>query len=528
MNFDAQAYARQLVEYFGADAVSEALSGDTDYSMYRENPAGFVKEVMGITLTDDIIRLAESVRDNRITVARSATGTGKSHGASAISIWFYKCFPHSRVYTVANPYENQKILWGELLSMAEGADLFAGEKITSMHIERSAKDFITALTVPTTGTDEVREGKFSGKHHEHMLFVCDEGDTIPDFAYRGIEGCMSGGHVRLLILFNPRYQAGTPYRHEYDRTASIIHLSAFRHPNVVTGTDVIPGAVNRETTVQRINEWCRPLAPSEKQSTNTFKLPSFLEGATARKKGTSETYPPLQAGYYFVNEPAFFYMVLGQYSPQAANQLISRGWVNTARSRWDSYVSRHGEVPPVGTRAVLGLDVGEFGPDVNCLIARYGGYVERPVIWSGIDVGATGDRAADEHQARNALRTAVDATGVGAGVAPHMQRLGCSAVPVKVASSPTEKTELGEFQILRDQLWWACREWLRKDPGAMLPPDEMLIEELQTPTYEVANGKVRVMRKDVMRELLRRSPDRADALCLTFAPSGFFGSLDLS
>jgi hypothetical protein len=54
------------------------------------------------------------------------------------------------------------------------------------------------------------------------------------------------------------------------------------------------------------------------------------------------------------------------------------------------------------------------------------------------------------------------------------------------------------------------------DPGAMLPPDEMLIEELTVPTYEVLNGKIRVMKKVTMRELLRRSPDRADALCLTF------------
>jgi hypothetical protein len=145
-----------------------------------------------------------------------------------------------------------------------------------------------------------------------------------------------------------------------------------------------------------------------------------------------------------------------------------------------------------------------------------------------VDTVATGDRATDEYKTRNVLRVNVDATGVGAGVAPHMQRDGCSANPVKVASSPTERTELGEFKILRDQLWWACREWLRTDPGAMLPPDEMLIEDLQTPTYEVQNGKIRVMKKDVMRDLLKRSPDRADALCLTFSSSGFFDGCDFT
>jgi hypothetical protein len=110
-----------------------------------------------------------------------------------------------------------------------------------------------------------------------------------------------------------------------------------------------------------------------------------------------------------------------------------------------------------------------------------------------------------------------------------MQRAeGCSAIPVKVASKPTQISEAGEFKILRDQLWWLCREWLRTDTGAMLPPDELLIEELQTPTYQVENGKIRVMRKPVMRELLKRSPDRGDALCLTFHSDWLFEDYDLS
>jgi hypothetical protein len=50
----------------------------------------------------------------------------------------------------------------------------------------------------------------------------------------------------------------------------------------------------------------------------------------------------------------------------------------------------------------------------------------------------------------------------------------------------------------------------------MLPPDEMLLEELSCPTYEVRNGKIEIIQKTTMRELLKRSPDRADALCLTF------------
>ena len=90
-------------------------------------------------------------------------------------------------------------------------------------------------------------------------------------------------------------------------------------------------------------------------------------------------------------------------------------------------------------------------------------------------------------------------------------------------SKPTRATEEGEFAQLRDQLWWMCREWLRTDPGAMLPPDEQLLEELAAPTYSVKGGKVKVMDKKTMREILKRSPDRADALCLTFAEVAVVG-----
>ena len=76
---------------------------------------------------------------------------------------------------------------------------------------------------------------------------------------------------------------------------------------------------------------------------------------------------------------------------------------------------------------------------------------------------------------------------------------------------------VGDVRILRDQLWWSIREWLRIDTGAMLPPDEYLVEELACPTYEVFNGKIMVMKKPDMREILSRSPDRAEALMMTFA-----------
>jgi len=524
------------------DNVDKALdTASKKYQTYQKDPIGFGEKELGDHYTEDVKKLLESVRDNEITIAVSATGVGKTHAAARVATWFYKCFPNSKTFLgAAPPIDNlENLLWGEISSVVrKNKKMFATDYITYLSISSKPPltsktieieededpniSFIKGVTIPSSGTAEEREAKFSGKHAPNLLFGFDEGDAVPDEPYKGAEGCMSGGFVRMLIMFNPKQKLGAAYRMIRDNRANVVYLSAFNHPNVITGEDIIPGAVTREATVRRINQWTRPLAEGENIDSECYKLPDFLVGAVAKSQ-SGVGFPPLKAGYYKIMEPAFSYMVLGRYPAKGSNQLISEEWVSKARARWDAYVSENGERPPQGSMAVMGLDVAEFGADLNSACFRYGGWVERFLIWGGVDTIVTGDRAVNEYKKRNVIRANIDATGVGTGVAPYMRREDCFADSIKVASSPTEVlTELGEFKILRDQLWWACREWLRTDPGAMLPPDEELIEELCTPTYDEYNGKIRVMDKETMRELLKRSPNKADSLCLTFAPSGFF------
>jgi hypothetical protein len=525
-------FAKHLQRLYPKKEIKAVLAREgstgTAYSEYQDDPVGFGEQVLGETYTDDVKTMMESVRDNPVTIAKSANATGKTHGAARVAVWWYKAYLESQVYTAAAPPESnlKKLLWGEIGSIVQThPKIFDTDRKTNLHVERGPRSFITGVTIPMSGTEAQREAKFSGKHAPHLLFILDEGDAIPDEVYQGIESCMSGGHARLLIMFNPRSELGKAYRMERDGRANVVHLSAFSHPNVVTGQDLIPGAVDRATTVRRINQWCRPIIKGEEIGPQCFELPDYLVGEIALSQ-SGKDYPPLQPGHYKVMEPAFSYMVLGRYPAQGTNQLISREWVEAARARWDAYVAEYGETPPPAWWAIMGQDVGEFGTDLNVSIFRYGGYVETPVFWSGVDLTMTGERAAEEYKSRQVSRAFVDGTGVGAGVAPHMQKLKCSATSLKVAASPTMSTEMGEFKILRDQLWWSCREWLRADPTSMLPPDEMLVEELLCPTYEIKAGKIRIMDKDTMRELLKRSPDRADALCLTFGPADAFGNLD--
>ena len=502
---------------------------------YADRPVEFIEGVLHCTLTEDAKAVALSVLHNPVTIARSANALGKSHCAARIALWFYKVFPDSKVYmTAAPPLDNLKrILWGELMSaITANQPLFDCDVVRSLSINRQAASmdksknasFIAGWTIPTSGTSAERESKFSGKHAPHLLFIVDEGDAVPDEIYKGIEACMSGGVMaRLLIMYNPRVQSGRLFHLERKGLAHVVHLSAFNHPNVISGQPVIPGAVSRETTVIRINEWTRQLTDGERVQADCFTLPEYLVGATATAPN-GKLYAPLPGGWRKVVEPQFSYMVMGEYPALGEMQLISKEWVALARARWDAYVAAHGERPPQGTKPTMGLDVAEYGTDANVVKLRYGGYVRRAIVWEGMDPDGTARRALDLYLKNDCDIAMVDGTSVGSGVAPSMARLGkennVRAISVKASERPSSviKSDLGTFKIMRDQLWWAVREWLRCDPGAMLPPDDMLVEELLTPTYQVLYGKISVMRKEEMRALLKRSPDRADALCLTFAP----------
>ena len=493
------------------------------YSGYVDDPVGFGENVLKESYTDDVKRLMESVRDNIVTVGVSANATGKTHGAARVAVWFYKSFTRSQVYTAAAPPERnlKKLLWGEIGEVLHRNPLvFDGDRLTNLNIERTSKQFISGVTIPASGTAQEREAKFSGKHAPYLLFIVDEGDAVPDDVYAGIESCMSGGHARLLIMFNPRRQSGFVYRLIRDNKANIVRLSAFDHPNVTTGDNVYDGAVTRETTVRRINEWTVAAQGGKQHPENeVFEVPKCLIGATA-VNAVGVQYEPLEAGLRKIIDPAFSYMVLGEYPSQAVNSLISLDWINRARTRYDVFMASFGGVPPKNVRPILGLDVaeGEVGSDLNSACLRYGGFVAPIETWGGLDTIETSERGINIYRKTNASICNADATAVGAGVAPYMRRKRCTAASIKVAESPTEKTEQGEFGLLRDQIWWAVREFLRTDVGAMLPPDEELIEELQIPTYSMVKGKIKIMSKDEMKQLLQRSPDKADALGLTFAP----------
>jgi len=87
--------------------------------VYAEDPVGFCTSMFGETYTDDTIKIFESVRDNPVTIARSANAVGKTFTAARIAVFFYRVFDDAKVYlTAAPPLDNlRRILWGEIMSI---------------------------------------------------------------------------------------------------------------------------------------------------------------------------------------------------------------------------------------------------------------------------------------------------------------------------------------------------------------------------------------------------------------------------
>lgn len=510
------------------------------FRRYQNDPLGFGQNILRARYTDDIIKVMASVRDNPVTIVQSSNSVGKSYAAAHIALWWFSVYSDSEVFlTAAPPIDNlRRRIFAELSKEVRIHGnhytwAIVQDLIVKDAIEGHEDHFIQGVSIPMTGTREERISKFSGRHAPHLLFIVDEGDGVPDEIYEAIDNCMTGGVARLLILFNPKMKAGAVYAKQRARLGKIIKVSSMTHPNVITGKNIIPGAITRDAVIRRINDWSRPLGPNEQDGMDCIEVPMFLVGLTT-KSADGTIYPPLPPVKRKVLEPALFYSIFGEYPPQGEMQLISDEWIQRAIENW----KRIDRKSALSKRPVVGVDVAEYGGDANALCSRYDNYVDYFKTWRGVDVDfSTHEIIYPFITSKNPNFIMVDATGLGSSVAPALARklrvdrdnrsvredlsLLPRPVAVKVGGSPSPmiNTELGEFQNLRAQLWWATREWLKNDLDAAIPDDQELTDELRCPTYyKNLQGKIVITDKETMRDRLRRSPNKADALCLTFNP----------
>lgn len=556
-----------LINTFGEEQINNLIY--SDLTKYQDDPILFLEKELGVkNLYDDLIQVANSVRDNKITLAMSSNGTGKTFIASHLAAWFYLCFPDSQVICAAAPPEEnlKQGLFSEIANVfyRYKKTLFKSHVLTTLKItdDVNAKDdddinlkhFLIGKAIPTSGTPERRKASFSGKHSKYQLYIVDEADGCPDEIFEAIDGCLSGSHVRLLLLYNPRQKSGYTYKVWKDKLGHIVHLNAFHHPNVVTGEEVIPGAVSRDKTIQRIMEWTVPVREDEEpDEINCFEVPSYLVGVAGISSSGKE-YPRLESGWRRIKDSQFATITLGRYPAASQNALFNEVDIDNAFTRWKLYKAQYGDQAINGIRPLLGMDVADEGADDSCVAIKYGNFVSGFIPWSGINLDRSADKLAQIYCDLNALQAHVEADGIGAAIPPKVSSMfywqcensACEGVDktyldttifqcpichkemkkmyfnikkVYVSSPSNRKCEFGKLHLTRDELAWEVAEWLKKEPSAMLPEDKELKDQMLCYDYkeDPSSGKIKVSdKKTIKKKLSGKSDDKFAALRMCF------------
>jgi hypothetical protein len=165
---------------------------------------------------------------------------------------------------------------------------------------------------------------------------------------------------------------------------------------------------------------------------------------------------------------------------------------------------------------VFGVDVARFGGDACVIQPRQGLASFEPVRIVGIDNMSFASLLHRKIVAERPDAVFIDA-GRGEGVIDRLRQLGSPSAIIEVpfGGQAIDHTVNG-YANRRAEMWDGMRKWLQR--GGAIPNDYELTKELAAPTYTYdGQSRLKLESKETIRERVGFSPDRADALALTFA-----------
>jgi len=202
--------------------------------------------------------------------------------------------------------------------------------------------------------------------------------------------------------------------------------------------------------------------------------------------------------------------IKGDFPSQSYNQFISSDIVESARNR-QTNITEYGFAPKI-----LGVDPAWTGGDEICFYLRQGNYSKLlKVIEKNDDDFYIANLIYKMEQEYNIDKVFID-FGYGTGIYSAGKQLGRNWQLVQFGA----KAINSRYANKRIEMWGAMKDWLRD--GGCIENDKVLFNELVSPEYQVIAtggnaGKEILESKDDMKKRGLGSPNRADALALTFA-----------
>lgn len=426
----------------------------------HEGPRGWQSDVNRV-IADHLADPETRFQPLRIAVA-SGHGIGKSAQMGMISNWAMSCHPKCRIIVTANT-ENQLRTKtspeiGKWFNSSITAKWFDVQTMGVKSIEDPdnwRQDFVP--------WSENNTEAFAGLHNEGRMIVLmfDEGAAIADKVWEVAEGALTDENTIIIwiVFANPTRNTGR-FRECFRK---------FRH------------------------RW------------RTFQIDS------RDVPGTNKDYLQSLVDDYGEESDIVKVRVRGQFPSQSAKQFISSDIVDEARAR---HLDRHQyEFAPV----ILGVDPAWTGEDMFEIVLRQGNYSKslRSIPRNDNDVEMANLIAMleDEH---NADAVFID-FGYGTGIASAGKAMGRKWRLVQFGSKPTDIAYVNK----RAEMWGRMKDWLREG-GAIDPHDQVMYDDLIGPETVVPkrgsfDGKIQLESKEDMKSRGVPSPNKADALALTFA-----------
>ena len=248
----------------------------------------------------------------------------------------------------------------------------------------------------------------------------------------------------------------------------------------------------------------------------------------------TEEYIKSQERTYGRDSREFKVRVLGDFPDSGEDAVIPRHYIEAAHGR---------DIQSSGRGVVWALDPGRGG-DPSGFISRTEKVlleIEEFRLDDSMKLVGVIKHRWDTTPTR--LRPAViyvDSIGLGGPIADRLLELGLPVVHVNVSEVAAVSDR---YVRLRDELWYEVRHWFEAmDVSTPTKAENPLIEKL---THELSsveseymsNGKLQVESKEKMKRRGLKSPNLADALCISFAGDGAvanglvgdgWGSVDIS
>lgn len=426
---------------------------------YRDNPVAFVINVLGaqpLPWQADFLN-AVARGERRISI-RAGHGVGKSTACSWALIWFMLTrYPQKSVCTAPTASQLYDALFAEVKHWIGKLPDVLRELIEVFSDRIALKAAPESSFLSARTSSADRPEAMAGIHSENVLLIFDEASAVPEPVFESAAGSMSGHSATTILIGNPT------------RNSGLFFLTHHR--------------LQHEWYTMHVSCVDNPMVSKDfiKQIRDTYG-----EGSNA-----------------------FRVRVLGEFALKEDDTLIPAELVDSAAGR-DVQIDPNQDL-------FYGLDVARFGDDRTVLVKRRGNVVEQPVAWNGADLMETVGRVVAEARIDKPAIIMVDSIGLGAGVADRLRELGFNVRDVNVSETAAMNPNAAK---LRDELWLSVRDWLAQR-ACHLPKHDELRQELVAPTYTfLSNGKLKVESKGELKKRGMRSPDIADALCLTFAGEG--------